>query len=137
YQSSEDVREELKKTLGQLKSDNHFSGTRIVTPAASIKGFRRAAEVPLYSTDMLVRRADPLQKTRDADTSWVRLSPADAKKLAVTDDESVTVKHNGAQLNLPVKLDDGVAAGDVWLAAGITATAEFGPFHTDVEVEKA
>ncbi len=137
YQSSEDVRDELKKTLGELKSDNLFSGTRIVMPAASINGFRRVAEVPLYSTDMLVRRAGPLQETRDADTSWVRLSLADAKRMTVTDSESVTVKHNGSQLSLPVKLDESVAAGDVWLAAGIAATAEFGPFQTDVVVEKA
>ncbi|MHB8582112.1 MAG: NADH-quinone oxidoreductase subunit NuoG [Gammaproteobacteria bacterium] len=136
YLSSEEVGEELRKAVGDLKPDNSFTGTRIVSSTAPLKGFQRVAEVPLYSADMLVRRARPLQATRDADTGWVRLCPADAKKLGVTEGERIRVSRDDASLILPVKCDDSVAAGNVWLAAGIRETAGFGAFHTGLELEK-
>ncbi|MGA9851632.1 MAG: NADH-quinone oxidoreductase subunit NuoG [Gammaproteobacteria bacterium] len=137
YQSAEEVLAELQTSSGELKPDNRFAGTRIIGPVTRVNGFRRVGEVPLYSSDMLVRRAKPLQETRDADAAWVRLSPADGKKLGVQDGDSVSVKRNGTRVRLPVHFDESVAAGDVWLPAGIVATAAFGAFHTDVEVEKA
>ncbi|MGH8282829.1 MAG: molybdopterin-dependent oxidoreductase, partial [Gammaproteobacteria bacterium] len=137
YQTSEEARDELKKSVGDLKPDNRFISTRIVKPHTSSTGFQCIAEIPLYSVDMLARRAKPLQETRDADAAWLRMSLADGKKLGLLAGESVTVKHNGAQLSLPVKLDESVAAGNVWLPAGVPVTAGFGPFHTYVEVEKS
>ncbi|MGH8402534.1 MAG: molybdopterin dinucleotide binding domain-containing protein, partial [Gammaproteobacteria bacterium] len=128
---------ELKKSVGDLKPDNRFISARILKPHTASTGFQCIAEVPLYSVDMLVRRAKPLQETRDADAAWLRMSPADGKKLGLVEGEGATIKHNGAQLSLPVKLDASVAAGNVWLPAGVPVTAGFGPFHTYVEVEKA
>ncbi|MGB9428699.1 MAG: NADH-quinone oxidoreductase subunit NuoG [Gammaproteobacteria bacterium] len=136
YQSPEEVREELLKSAGDIKPDNHFAGTRIVSPAETVKDFRRVAEVPLYAVDMLVRRAQPLQATHDADAAWVRLSPADGKKLGIADGDSIAVKRDGVRLSLPVKLDDSVQAGDVFLPAGIPATAGFGPYSACVELER-
>jgi len=136
YLSSEEVGEELRKAVGDIKPDNSFTGTRIVSSTAPLKGFQRVAEVPLYSADMLVRRARPLQQTRDADTGWVRLCPADAKKLGVAEGERIRVSNDDASLILPVKCDASVAAGNVWVAAGIRETAGFGAFHTGLELEK-
>jgi hypothetical protein len=40
-------------------------------------------------------------------------------------------------VKLAAKLDEGIAAGNVWVPAGLTATVALGPFHCEVEVEKA
>ena len=137
YLSSEEVCAELRNVVGELKPDNSFKGTRILTPAVALKGFQRVAEVPLYSADMLVRRAQPLQETRDADAGWVRLCPADAKKLGVVEGDRIRVKHGDASRIFPVKFDESVAAGNVWLAAAVPETAGFGPFHAELELEKS
>ncbi|HVA55412.1 MAG TPA: NADH-quinone oxidoreductase subunit NuoG [Gammaproteobacteria bacterium] len=136
YLSSEDVREELRKAVGDLKPDNSYKGTRIVTSAAAHKGFQRVAEVPLYSTDMLVRRAPPLQQTQDADAGWLRLCPVDAQKLGVAEGERITVKHGDQSVVLPVKIDTSMVSGDVCMPAAIRETAGFGAFHMQLELEK-
>jgi NADH-quinone oxidoreductase subunit G len=136
FVSSQEVCLELRKLVGELKPDNSFKGTRIVTPAPSLRGFQRVTEMPLYSTDMLVRRAQPLQETADADAGRVRLCPADAKKLGVSEGDQVRVRCGAASITLPVACDASVAAGDVWLAAGIQETAGFGPFQAGLQLEK-
>ncbi|MGA9853886.1 MAG: NADH-quinone oxidoreductase subunit NuoG [Gammaproteobacteria bacterium] len=136
YLSSEDVREEVRKIVGDLKPDNAFMGTRIVTSAAAHKGFQRVAEVPLYSTDILVRRAPPLQQTKDADAAWLRLCPADAKKLGVTEGDPLSIKNDDRSVVLPVKIDASMAPGDICLPAAIGATAGFGALHMQLELGK-
>ncbi|HEX5340031.1 MAG TPA: NADH-quinone oxidoreductase subunit NuoG [Gammaproteobacteria bacterium] len=138
YVSSEQVRDELKSALAELTPDNRFHGTRQVATENTPRGLRRVAETPIYAADALVRRARPLQETRDAlDAGHIALAPADAKKLGVTDSDCVVLKHGEMRVVMPVKLDDGLHAGEVWLAAGIAASAGFGPNHAPIELEKA
>ncbi len=136
YLSSEEVCEELRQLVADLKPDNAFKGTRIVTQQPSAKGFQRIAEVPLYATDMLVRRAQPLQQTKDADAGWLYVCPADAKRLGVAEGERISVKHGDRSIVLPVKFDTSLTAGDVCVPAAISATAGFGAFHLQIELEK-
>ncbi len=136
YFSSEEVREELRQAVGDLKRDNSFKGTRIVAQQPTAKGFQRIAELPLYATDMLVRRAQPLQQTKDADACWLHLCPMDAKKLGVAEGESITVTQGDRSVVLPVKFDSSLATGDVCLPAAISATAGFGAFHMQLELER-
>jgi NADH-quinone oxidoreductase subunit G len=69
YQSSEDVREELRAACTAPHSAD-YRGAHAVTPAgaagaAVAAGQVRVADVPMYQTDALVRRAPSLQKTRE------------------------------------------------------------------------
>ncbi|HET7649867.1 MAG TPA: NADH-quinone oxidoreductase subunit NuoG [Gammaproteobacteria bacterium] len=138
YVSSEQVRDELHALVEKLQPDNSYRGTREVSVTGSSKGLRRIAEMPIHAVDALVRRAQPLQDTRDSrDARQVALSPEDAKRLGVADANRVAVKYNGTRVILPVKVDDGVHGGEIWLAAGIPATAGFAPSHAEIELEKA
>ncbi|MDE2234138.1 MAG: NADH-quinone oxidoreductase subunit G [Gammaproteobacteria bacterium] len=136
YSSSEEVLKEVKAATEGVNPDTVFKGSRIVTAGEKPKGYQRIAEVPLYSTDMLVRRAAPLQQTRDADNRWLRLSPADAKKLGVAEGEQLSADDGLASVELPVLVDASVAPGDVFLAAGIPETAAFGAFHMQLQLAK-
>jgi NADH-quinone oxidoreductase subunit G len=138
YASSEEIRDELHGLLGKVTPDNQFRGIRQATVQGASKGLRRIAETPIHAVDSLVRRSRPLQETRDArDAGYVTLSPADAKRLGLVDNGLVAAKYNGTTVRLPVRIDDGVHAGEVWLAAGMTATAGFSPQHANIELEKA
>ena len=135
--SSEEVLKELKGLVGDVHADNRYAGTRTVTATATPKGFFRAAETPMYSVDALVRRAAPLQKTRDADAAAAHLSPEDAKRLKIVAGEKLSLRRDGARLTLPVKLDDSIAVGEVWVPAALAATLNLGPMFSAVELEKA
>ena len=72
YQSSEDVREELRAQCTAGASSD-YRGAHAVTPAGAASaavaaGEVRVIDVPMYQTDALVRRAPSLQKTREGRT---------------------------------------------------------------------
>ena len=135
--SSEEVLKELKGLVGDAHGDNRHAGTRNVSAAAQPKGFVRAAEIPLYAVDPLVRRAAPLQSTHDADAAYAHLSPDDAKRMKLVEGDKLSLRRDGARLTLPVKLDESVAAGEVWVPAALSATLNLGPMFAAVDVEKA
>lgn len=63
YQSSEEVREELRARCAQLGPQG-YAGTHAASVAAA-NGDLRLIDLPMYQTDALVRRAPALQKTRE------------------------------------------------------------------------
>jgi NADH-quinone oxidoreductase subunit G len=135
--SSEEVLKELRDTVGEVHADNRYTGSRTLSAATQSKGFMRAAETPVYSTDALVRRAAPLQATRDADAGYAHLSPEDARRLKLAAGDKLSLRRDGVRLTLPVKLDESIAVGDVWVPAGLAATLNLGPMFTAVDLEKA
>jgi NADH-quinone oxidoreductase subunit G len=70
YDSSEEVRDELRNLVGDPKPDN-----RVPLDQAPIDGVeQRGAEgldVPMYGIDALVRRSGPLQETREGKESFI------------------------------------------------------------------
>jgi NADH-quinone oxidoreductase subunit G len=64
YQSSEEVREELRKLCGETAAAG-YRGSHRVAPAT---GEATLVDLPMYQIDALVRRAPSLQKTREGRT---------------------------------------------------------------------
>ncbi|HSN17143.1 MAG TPA: NADH-quinone oxidoreductase subunit NuoG [Gammaproteobacteria bacterium] len=136
-ESSEDVLKEVKDAVGQVHPDNRYAGDRKVAASAAVKGFLRVGETPMYAVDALVRRAAPLQQTKDADVAYAQFSPEDAKRLKLEAGDAVSLKSNGTRVILPVKFDDSIAVGEVWVPGGLSATVALGPLSGVIEVEKA
>ena len=86
----------------------------------------RISDVPLYRTDALVRRAGALQSTRDNSPAAVRLCSAEARRMGVGEGDQISVQAAAATVSLPVRLDDTVPAGCVYIPAGYDATASLG-----------
>jgi NADH-quinone oxidoreductase subunit G len=63
YESAEEVREEIKAQIGDVKPDNRYESRSTITRSASSE---RATDVGIYAVDPIVRRATALQQTRDA-----------------------------------------------------------------------
>ena len=135
--SSEEVLAEAKDAIGDVHADNRFPGTRAPSANTNGRGMLGLAEFPLYAVDALVRRAQPLQDTRDADVACVTLAPEDGKRLKLADGDKASVRREGAKVTLPVRLDEGVMPGEAWLPAGLAVTAGLGPLVAGLEVEKA
>ncbi|MEA5445812.1 NADH-quinone oxidoreductase subunit NuoG [Gammaproteobacteria bacterium AB-CW1] len=133
---AETVLAEAHAEIGEPALDTRPQGSVKLTAAAQAKGYWRLGELPIYASDPLVRRAEPLQRTVDGRIA-VRLSAADAEKLGVSDEGNVVVGANGAARELPVVIDEGLPAGSVVVPTGSELTRGLGPRHGTIEVKKA
>ena len=62
YQSSEEVREEVRALCGAVPASS-YQGAHEVKPAAVAE--QRVVDVPMYAVDAVLRRAPSLQRTKE------------------------------------------------------------------------
>ena len=142
HQSAEAVREEAlgdPATLAQ-RLDNRPAATRPAAPAAAsapAAALERIADVPIYATDMLVRRASSLQRTADAAPPMAGLPSALWRELGLAAGDRVRVAQGAAVVELPAREEPTLAAGTVRVAAGHRDTLLLGPMFGPLTVEKA
>jgi NADH-quinone oxidoreductase subunit G len=140
YMSSDEIREELRQQVGEKRPNNRLAWkipSSLSAPAA-VKGLQRITEMPIYSTDALVRRASSLQKTVDATmASGIHIHPQLASLKNLSQGNSARVKQNGATITLPVVLDERVPQDGVLIYAGQLANLELGEWYGGVEVSAA
>jgi len=107
----------------------------IATPAAVPGGLERIADVPIYATDPLVRRAPSLQKTGDARLPVARVNPVTLAELHCAEGDTVRVSQGSGAATLKLQADSGVPLGCVRIAAAHPATSALGPMFGSVTVE--
>jgi NADH-quinone oxidoreductase subunit G len=76
---------------------------------------QRAATVPIYRSDAVVRRAEPLQATPLAQPPFVALHPSDALRLGLGGRSRARIRIGDASLPLPLRIDPAVAEGVAWI----------------------
>jgi NADH-quinone oxidoreductase subunit G len=144
FETSEDVRAEalgdvatIPARLGNQASAVVDAGAAAVAPTFEPSSFERVADVPIYATDSLVRRATSLQLTTDARAPVASLSRAVWEQLGLTDGDKVHVSQGAAHAVLPARLDATLAASTVRVPAGHPDTAALGAMFGAITVEKA
>jgi len=144
FETSEDVRAEALGDLAaigaRLSNATHASvaaGDAVAPASFGPSPFERLADVPIYSTDSLVRRATSLQLSADARAPVATLPQGLWNELGLTADDKVRVAQGGAHAVLPARLDATLAATAVRVPAGHADTAALGPMFGAVTVEKA
>ena len=137
YLSSEQVRDEVRQSCENIELDNSLSGVAQVSLPATNGAMMRAADVPIYATDALVRRAASLQQTRDAVGLSVTLNPADAARLDLDEEvSSVSVKQGDSRAILKLNIDEAVPAGSAWIPMAVTGSEQLGDPFGEVHIEK-
>ncbi|MCU0951959.1 MAG: NADH-quinone oxidoreductase subunit NuoG [Burkholderiaceae bacterium] len=111
-------------------------------PAPAAAGaLQRVADVPIYFTDPIVRRAESLQMTADARPPRLSANAATLAQLNLKPGDKARAKQwvdgKEAAALLEVALDDGVADGTVRVPAGHAATSTLGPMFGAISVERA
>jgi len=144
YDSSEEIRNEVlgAKTLEGLDLSarlNNRVALRLEPPqvADALRGLQRVADVPVYFSDAIVRRAEALQQTTDARTPKAILSAALAEKLGVSEGATVRVTQGKATVMLACAIDGSLPAHVVRVAAAHSATLALGEMFGAISVEKA
>ena len=138
FETSEDVRAEALGDVEALASRLDNGSSAVPAPVTALgNGLERIADVPIYATDSLVRRAAALQLTADAKAPVVSVATALWQKLGLSAGDKVRVSQGAAHAVLPARADATLAAGAVRVAAGHADTATLGAMFGAIQVEKA
>ena len=138
HETAEDVRAEALGDPARLVARLDNASSAPVTLTAAPAGLQRLADVPIYATDALVRRAPSLQLTADAKNAPQASLPAALwQQLGLVAGDKVRVAQGGAAAVLPARLDDTLAADVVRVPAGLAQTATLGALFGAITVEKA
>ena len=103
----------------------------------AVQGLQRVADVPVYFSDAIVRRAPSLQATPAAAAPTARVNAATLAELGLADGDRVRVKSGTGSVELFVSLDDTVPAGAVRVAAAHASTFALGSAFEQLSVERA
>lgn len=108
-----------------------------VAEAGLPPALQRLADVPIYATDSLVRRASSLQLTADARAPVASLPQALWAQLGLNAGDKVRVSQGAAQAVLSARLDASLASDTVRVPAGHADTASLGAMFGAIAVERA
>jgi len=146
FETSDDVRADA---LGDAASIADRLGVDVpVDPApvtlrraAADGAVERIADVPIYATDPIVRRAPALQLTADARPPRVGVPSELAAELGVVDGTPVRISQGTGSVVLEASIDPSLAANVLRVSAGHPLTAPlapmFGPLSLALEREPA
>jgi NADH-quinone oxidoreductase subunit G len=138
YDSSEQIRDEIvakgSDFVGGL--DNGVSGLAL-NLAGERHALQRIAEVPIYSSDPLVRRAPALQQTADAAAPAARICAATLAQLGIADGSAVRVSQGQGFALLTARADETVPPACVRVAAAHASTAALADMFGPINVERA
>lgn len=115
YMSSEEVRDEVRQACKEAVTPSLSLPAALAAP---VGGLERVIEFPMYDIDPMVRRAEPLQKTKDGKRVGVFVHPDTAARLGLSDGADVNVRSGAYEATLPLVIDARVAAGAAVVSAG-------------------
>jgi len=137
---SADVAGRLDNALSDAEPGGE-AGARESAAGFATDALERLADVPIYATDPLVRRAPSLQRTRDARPVRARVSAATLARLGLAAGEQVRVKQAHGQAVgeavLELERDDALADGVVRIATARPETSGLPCAFGAVSIEKA
>ena len=136
FETSQDV---LSAALGTAevasRLDNSAASGASASQRAGSAALERLADVPIYATDALVRRAPALQATADARAPQVGVPTALWQQLGLQAGSRVRVTQGDAQAVLPARHEPTLAPGVLRVAAGHPDSAGLGPMFGAIRIE--
>ncbi|WP_292913220.1 NADH-quinone oxidoreductase subunit NuoG [Nitrosomonas sp.] len=138
YETPEQIRQEIFPNgieINQYLSNKLKSGdvANIVIEDQSI---RRIGEIPIYQADPIVRRAQSLQATHDAEPPKAWMAPQMLAKLGIVTGDQVRVKQGGGIVQLEAAHDEKLPANCVRIAGAHSKTAALGALFGEIMLEK-
>jgi NADH-quinone oxidoreductase subunit G len=104
--------------------------------AAPAAGLERVAELPIYRTDALVRRSQPLQEHVSSAPPRAAANAATLQSLGVADGDAVRVSTVHGSADLTAALDETVADGALRIAGAFEQTAALGMGSGAIQLER-
>lgn len=105
--------------------------------AVAPQGLERVTDVPIYRSDALVRRSQPLQETSASQAPRARMAASTLAGLGLESGDAVRIGSEQGQATLAALLDDTVAPGCVRVATAFNETLALGSGFGQLTVERA
>ncbi len=137
YLSSEEVCDEVRSLIDQSGRQAPAGCWAPAELPHSTDGLTRIADVPMYAMDGLVRRAQGLQETSEAQDTTLRINAASARLVGLSAGQFAQARQGEAHALLAVVIDERVAGGCVLIAAALPKSAGLGPAFGPITVERA
>jgi NADH-quinone oxidoreductase subunit G len=138
FENTEQVRATAlgdESTLAQRLSNVSTAAVDSAAVSAG-SGLQRVADVPIYATDALVRRAPALQHTADARPPQVGVNAAMWAELGLKPGDRVRVRQGEASAVLPVRVEPTLAWGCARVPAGHADTAGLAAMTGSLTLER-
>ena len=136
YVTSDEIRDECRTLTDGITPDNTRRG-RYPQTGLSSADMVRLADVPLYAVDNLVRRATPLQLTRDARVQAAFINERQAAALQVAEGDQIHARQRHEMVKLPVVIDNRIPDGCVYIPSGIPGSEDLGLHGAPIELTAA
>jgi len=144
FETSEEVKAEALGDLATLAerlavmataTTQATASATIAAHAATTTGaLERIADVPIYATDAIVRRASALQMTADARPPTIGVPAELAAEHGIVEGTRVRVSSSAGSVTLPAHVDASLAANVIRVPAGHASTAALGPMFGALEL---
>lgn len=134
-ETSESVRDTALAGGVESRLSNAINAPRGVGRVAS--SLERVTDVPIYRTDAIVRRSEPLQDAPASQAPKARMNGATLASLNLTAGINVRVSGAAGSVELEAVQDDTVADRAVRISAAFEQTAALGSAFGEISVERA
>jgi NADH-quinone oxidoreductase subunit G len=128
------VRDEVRAQCESIELSNTLVKAANVKLAKSA-ALTRASDIPMYASDAVVRRADSLQKTVDAQTLCIRINHDEAERLGVAAASSVKVSQDGNSAVLSLVIDDSIPDASAWIPLAVEGNDQLGEAFAEITIE--
>jgi len=104
---------------------------------SNAQGLQRVADLPIYRSDVMVRRADALQRAPASQAPVVRMHADTIAQFGLDVGSMVRVKSGTGEALMAAQLDNTVLSGTVRISAGFAQTLALGSAFGQLSVERA
>ncbi len=137
-ESSESVRDSvLLNGFASRLSNKVTTVAKAENRDSAQNGLQRIADLPIYRTDAIVRRAESLQQAPASAVPVASMNEATLAGLGVAAGDTVKIKaEKGGEIQITAQADNRLADGTVRIAQGFAQTAALGSAFGNLIVEK-
>ena len=133
-ESSETVRDAVIAGGVNTRLSNHIQAEPALVERT--QALERVADVPIYRSDALVRRSQPLQDTPSSAAPGARMHKQTLEALQLVEGDIVQVRSAQGEVQLTAQCDNTVAEGCVRIASAFDSTAALGSAFGQLTVER-
>ena len=135
----DETSESVRDTVLAGGFENRLSNVVRAVPGLGkrLAGLERLADVPIYRSDAIVRRSEPLQAAPASRAPGARMNGQTLAQLGLTAGVKVRVSTAAGAVELETVQDDAVADRAVRIAAAWEQTAALGGAFGEISVERA
>jgi NADH-quinone oxidoreductase subunit G len=138
FEATEQVRNSVLPSVVSAWLSNALNLAPLLAPTGTAGAdAERIADVPIYWTDALVRRAASLQKTADARPPRAIANEATLKRFGLSRGERAWVRQGSAAALLECGVDSRLPDGVVRVPAGHSSTGALGAMFGPIRLERA